>query len=159
MSEYCSAAGIDAYARFSKWCVDSVLRHLHEQQKATMLDWHESDLFYAPTEQAECKPKRRMALGWFGVAAMAACLLTGECVFAFCLFFAAGWANGWPFGLSFQLVISVGWTACVSVTVLTAAVGLVCLPNALRPWSASARCVNAKRTGGGCGLRQPSSWS
>lgn len=88
------------------------------------LDWHESDLFQPVTPLPDRKANYRMALTWIAIAGMAGCWLIGECLFGFFFFFSPGWANGWPFGLSFQLVLSVAMTGYMSLMLMTAAAGV-----------------------------------
>jgi hypothetical protein len=40
------------------------------------------------------------------------------------LFFSPGWANGWPFGLSFHTVASIGAIAYILLELTTAAIGV-----------------------------------
>jgi hypothetical protein len=40
------------------------------------------------------------------------------------LFFSPGWANGWPFGLSFRTVASIGAIAYILLELTTAAIGV-----------------------------------
>jgi hypothetical protein len=88
-------------------------------------------------------------LGWVSRAGLAIALLFGEFVWSWCLFFNPGWANAWPFGVSFQTVLSVvitGWLALIFMTAsagLGAIIGFICAllrlgtkngPRAYRLW-------------------------
>jgi hypothetical protein len=69
---------------------------------------------------------RRLVLAlmciWVAAASVAALFI--ENVLGWLLFFSPGWANGWPFGLSFQLVVSVGLTGYLLLMLMTAAAGV-----------------------------------
>jgi hypothetical protein len=55
------------------------------------------------------KPGRLMlAVMCIWIAGLAAFGLLVEVLLGWFLFFSPGWANGWPFGLSFETVVSVG---------------------------------------------------
>ena len=87
------------------------------------LAWLESNRFEPDTSLSDWQPNLRMTLYWIGVAGMAGCWLVGEWMFGFFFFFTVGWANGWPFGLSFQLVLSIVMTGYISLMLMTAALG------------------------------------
>jgi hypothetical protein len=89
--------------------------------KSTNLDWHESDLRQPAVPPSRRKPNYKMALQWFSVAFMVGASLVAGWAFAFVLFFSPGWANGWPFGLSFQLVLSVAMTCFMAHMLMAAA--------------------------------------
>jgi hypothetical protein len=61
------------------------------------------------------------AWGWIFLGACLACV--GEIWFGFGLWFAPGWANGWPGGLSIHTVWSGGMAALLFLMLLTLAVG------------------------------------
>jgi hypothetical protein len=65
-----------------------------------------------------------MVVFWIAMAGMAGCWIIGELLLGFFLFFTVGWANGWPFGMSFQFVLSAVMTGYVSLMLMTAAVGV-----------------------------------
>ncbi len=92
--------------------------------KAGNLDWLESNRFEPEMVMPEWQPNLKMVLCWLGIAGMAVCWLIGEWLFGFFLFFTAGWANGWPFGLSFQLVLSAVMAGYMSLMLMTAAAGV-----------------------------------
>jgi hypothetical protein len=92
--------------------------------KSEDMDWLESNRFAPEPPLSEWQPNPRMVLYWIGIAALAGFWLAGEWLFAFFLFFTAGWANGWPLGLSFQLVLSVVMTGYMSLMLMTAAIGV-----------------------------------
>lgn len=56
---------------------------------------------------------------WAALAAAAALFV--ENILGWLLFFSPGWANGWPGGLSFQTVLSVGMTGYILLMLMTAA--------------------------------------
>jgi hypothetical protein len=71
------------------------------------------------------KPRRLMlALMCIWVAGLAAFGLFVENLVGWFLFFSPGWANGWPFGLSFQTVVSVGLIGYILLELTTAAAGV-----------------------------------
>ena len=71
------------------------------------------------------KPGRLMlSLMCVWIAGLAAFGLFVEGIAGAFLFFTAGWANGWPLGLSFQTVLSVGITGYYLLLLMTAAVGV-----------------------------------
>jgi hypothetical protein len=71
------------------------------------------------------KPGRLMlALMCVWVACAAGFLLIVEYISGWFLFFSPGWANGFPFGLSFQTVLSVGMTGYILLLLMTAATGI-----------------------------------
>jgi hypothetical protein len=88
------------------------------------MEWLESNRFTPETPLSGWQPNRKMALYWLGIAGVAGCCLLGEWMFGFFLFFTAGWANGWPFGLSFQLVLSAGMTGYLAFMLMTATAGV-----------------------------------
>jgi hypothetical protein len=59
-------------------------------------------------------------------------MLFAEYILTWFLFFSPGWANGWPFGMRFQTVLSVSLTGWISVIFMTlsagvgAVVGFIC---------------------------------
>jgi hypothetical protein len=63
------------------------------------------------------------AFQWFLVVAMAGGALFFQFALGFLVFFSPGWANGWPFGLSFQSVISIAITIWLSIMLFTAFAG------------------------------------
>jgi hypothetical protein len=79
------------------------------------------------------KPGRLMlALMCIWVACAAVFFLFVENMLGWFLFFSPGWANGFPFGLSFHTVLSVGMTCQILLMLMTAAaaiaaiVGFIC---------------------------------
>ena len=58
---------------------------------------------------------------WLVIVVVAAACLAGEILFGCAWFFSPGWANGGPFGLSFQTVLSTALTGWISVMLMTAA--------------------------------------
>lgn len=60
---------------------------------------------------------------WLGVTASTGILLPIEAFFGFGLWFAPGWANGWPGGLRIHLVWPAGMAVVVTAMFLTAAAG------------------------------------
>src|SRR5262249_36017848 len=91
------------------------------QPKAPDLDCHGSELIQSGILPPKLTPKYKMVLLWIYMAVALACSLIAGCIFCFGLFFSPGWANGWPFGLSFQLVISVAMTCCASIMLMAVA--------------------------------------
>jgi hypothetical protein len=85
------------------------------------LDWHESDLQQPVVPSPRWKPNSKMALEWIVTAFMVGGSLIAGWAFSFMLFFSPGWANGWPFGLSFQLVTSFAMTCVMSLMLMAAA--------------------------------------
>ena len=69
-------------------------------------------------------PWPSLALLWFFVTAISACALFAEFFVGALFFFSPGWANGWPFGVSFQLALATGVTIWCAVMLMTAAAGL-----------------------------------
>jgi hypothetical protein len=65
-----------------------------------------------------------LALMCICVAGMAAVELFILNLVGWFLFFSPGWANGWPFGLSFQTVVSIGLTCHITLMIITAAAGV-----------------------------------
>jgi hypothetical protein len=61
------------------------------------------------------------ALGWASIAGLTVTALIWEYILSWFLFFSPGWANGWPFGVRFQTVLSVAVTGWISLMVMTAA--------------------------------------
>jgi hypothetical protein len=67
------------------------------------------------------------------IAGLAAFGLFVENWIGWLLFFSPGWANGWPFGLSFHTVASIGIIVYILLELTTAAagvgaiVGLICI--------------------------------
>lgn len=61
---------------------------------------------------------------WIGIAVAALVALAGEAFAGFGLWFAPGWANGWPGGLSFHAVWSVGMAGVVFLLIVTTAVAV-----------------------------------
>jgi hypothetical protein len=61
--------------------------------------------------------------GWAFRAVLATALLFAEWILGWILFFSPGWANGWPFGIRSQTVLSVVVTGWVSVLMMTTAAG------------------------------------
>jgi hypothetical protein len=61
---------------------------------------------------------------WLAVAGLAGAALAAECFVGFGLWFAPGWANQWPGGLSIDVVWPAGMTAFAAVMLMTAAVGV-----------------------------------
>jgi hypothetical protein len=94
----------------------------------------DSDVWDAPrSREGARRPDCSIsALGWASRAGLAIALLLAEYVLGWFLFFSPGWANGWPFGIRFQTVLSVvvtGWISLIAMTVLAgfgAMVGFVC---------------------------------
>jgi hypothetical protein len=76
------------------------------------------------SQTASRVPWPSLALLWFFVAAFSACALFAEFFVSAFFFFSPGWANGWPFGLSFQLALAIGVTIWCAVMLMTAAAGL-----------------------------------
>jgi hypothetical protein len=71
------------------------------------------------------KPGRLMLFLMFvWIAGLAAFGLFVENFVGWFLFFSPGWANGWPFGLSFHTVASIGAIAYILLELTTAAVGV-----------------------------------
>ena len=64
-----------------------------------------------------------LALMCIWAACGAAFLLFVENVLGWFIFFSPGWANGLPFGLSFQTALSVGMAVQILIMLMTAAVG------------------------------------
>jgi hypothetical protein len=91
--------------------------------KSEGMDWLESNRFVPEPSLSERRPNRRMAWCWIGIAGLAGFTLIAEWYFGAILFFAPGWANGWPWGLSFELVVSAGMTAYISLMLMTASTG------------------------------------
>jgi hypothetical protein len=58
------------------------------------------------------------------VAGIAVVGLVAENALGWFLFFSPGWANGWPFGIRFQAVLSVGLTIHILLMLTTAATGI-----------------------------------
>jgi len=58
------------------------------------------------------------------IAGLAAIGLLVENFVGWFLFFSPGWANGWPFGLSFHTVASIGAIGYILLELTTAAVGV-----------------------------------
>jgi hypothetical protein len=58
------------------------------------------------------------------IAGLAAFGLFVENLVGWVLFFSPGWANGWPFGLSFHTVASIGLIGYLLLELTTAAVGV-----------------------------------
>jgi len=80
------------------------------------------------------KPGRLMlSLMCVWIAGLAAFGLLVENLVGWFLFFSPGWANGWPFGLSFHTVASIGAIGYILLELTTAAagvgaiVGLICI--------------------------------
>jgi hypothetical protein len=65
----------------------------------------------------------QFAVEWFGIAGAALLCLLFEYWLGFVLLFSPGWACGWPFGLSFQAVVSGVITGGISIMLCTAAAG------------------------------------
>ena len=63
------------------------------------------------------------SLGWASIVGLAIAALFAEYIFGWCRFFSPGWANGWPFGVRFQTVISFAMTGWISVISMTASAG------------------------------------
>jgi hypothetical protein len=75
-----------------------------------------------------CKSAGKMerpmsALGWISIAGKAVGAPFFEYILCWLVFFSPGWANGWPFGLSFQAVLSTAITGWISLVLMTASVG------------------------------------
>ena len=75
-------------------------------------------------------PRRRGIAGylssvvaWASIAGVAIVILALEYVLGWRLFFSPGWANSRPYGLSYQVVLSVGIAAYSSLMLITAAYG------------------------------------
>ena len=90
-----------------------------------------------------------LALQCVSAACAAAFFLFVETLVGWFLFFSPGWANGWPFGIRFQTVLTIGTTGYSLLMLVTAAVsvgaivGLICtvlrirwqhLGRGYRPW-------------------------
>jgi hypothetical protein len=80
------------------------------------------------------KPGRLLlAAMYIWIAGLAAFGLLVESLVGQFLFFTHGWANGWPFGLSLETVLSVGVTGYVLLELITATtgvgatIGLICI--------------------------------
>ena len=63
-------------------------------------------------------------LGWVSKAGFAVAILFAEYILTWFFFFSPGWANGWPFGIRFQTVLSVALTGWISVILVTASAGV-----------------------------------
>ena len=64
------------------------------------------------------------ALGWASMSGIIAATLFLEYVMSWILFFSPGWANGWPFGVRFQSVLSAAATGWISIMLMTLAAGV-----------------------------------
>ncbi len=78
-----------------------------------------------PMSKNNGKPARLiLAFMCIFVACAGACLFYVETLFGWFLFFSPGWANGFPFGLSFQTVLSVSLTGYALLMLMTAAAAI-----------------------------------
>jgi hypothetical protein len=85
----------------------------------------DSDVWDAPrSSEGAGKPEDPvLARGWASRAGLAIALLFSEYIFGWILFLSPGWANGWPFGIRFQTVLSVALTSWAFLAAMTAAAG------------------------------------
>jgi hypothetical protein len=81
---------------------------------------------------------------WVAGAAVAALLV--ENILGWFLFFSPGWANGFPFGLSFQTVLSIGITGYILLMLMTAVTGV----GAIVGFTCTLLRVGWERVGRGC---------
>jgi hypothetical protein len=72
---------------------------------------------------ADKTERPRPAVEWIFIAGLAVFYLGFEYWLGFVLLFSPGWACGWPFGVSFQTVLSAVITGGVSIMLWTAAAG------------------------------------
>ena len=93
------------------------------------------------------------ALGWASMSGIIAATLFLEYVMSSILFFSPGWANGWPFGVRFQSVLSAAATGWISIMLMTLAAGVGCPSDSFRPRWNSARRMAGEPTDSGFGWR------
>jgi hypothetical protein len=71
--------------------------------------------------KVERKPRLMLALMCIWVAGVSVVFLFVENTLGWFLFFSPGWANGWPGGIRYQTVLSIGTTAYILLELMTAA--------------------------------------
>jgi hypothetical protein len=93
------------------------------RQIAELIDPDLDDIFLR--SKGAGKPEGSISLlGWASRVGFAVAMLFAEFIWTWFLFFSPGWANGWPFGIRFQTVISVALTGWISVILMTVSAGV-----------------------------------